>query len=396
VTEPELQRRIQAMLDDRVAEGAEVGVQVAVLQHGRVVVDAVAGTADPRRRAPVTPNTLFWAVSTPRGVASSLVHVLVERGAFEYDLRAAEVWPEFAVHGKTRIALRHALLHTAGIPGLPADTSVADLCDWVRACALLAAETPWSEPGTRFGYHAKTLGHLVGEILRRATGRSVSALLRDELTDPLGVGDDVHFGVPAAALGRVARPVADGAVPRPPPGSPLVGALPAAVLPDAAYGNRADVLTADIPSEGTMTALGVARVYGALLGGRDTPPLVSPTRPATIATVTFSGMDEVVGVPSQWAFGYSAHRPSSVPTRPGSTFGMVGSNGSAAYAGLDRGLAVAVLRNRFTIGDFATVARVDELVAASADARSRPDNGRSPDAAPSGATTHPTAGEEHP
>ena len=365
MNEEQARARIEATVRQVVASGAETGVQVSVIKNGRVIVDAVGGAADPATGAAVSGETLFYAASTAKGVASSVAHVLAERGEVSYDLRAADAWPEFAAHGKDAVTLRHVLLHTAGVPGLPAGTTVADLCDWERMCALVAGEEPWWEPGTRFGYHAKTFGFLLGEILRRATGRRISALLREVITGPLGIEDEVCFGVPPRLLPRVARQVApEGAAPPvPEPGSPQSRAMPRAVLPDAGYANRTDVLTADIPAEGTMTARGVARMYSALLGHVDGVRLVSPGRLAQMAAVAFTGMDEVMGFPTSWAFGYSPFRPGGVPSREGSTFGMVGMNGSAAYADIDSGVAVAVMRNRFTAGDFSTVALIDRIVA---------------------------------
>jgi CubicO group peptidase (beta-lactamase class C family) len=140
--------------------------------------------------------------------------------------------------------------------------------------------------------------------------------------------------------------------------------MPAAIVPDADYANRVDVLTSNIPSGGTMSARGVARMYAALLGHVDGVPLVSPDRRASMAAVAFTGMDQVMGFATEWAFGYSAHRPSGVASRPGSTFGMVGMNGSAAYADIDSGAAVAVMRNRFD-ADMTAVARIDRIVAES-------------------------------
>jgi CubicO group peptidase (beta-lactamase class C family) len=296
-------------------------------------------------------------------VAASVAHVLVERGDLTDDMRVAEVWPEFGAHGKDAVTLRHVLLHTAGVPGLPPDTSVADLCDWDRMCAVIADAQPWWEPGTRFGYHAKTFGFVLGETLRRATGDPISALLRTYVTGPLGVGDEVHFGVPEPLLPRIARQVApDGSNPvRPEPGSPLDRAMPPGVVPDAEYANRPDLLTSDIPAEGTMSARGVACLYSALLGHVDGVDLVSTARRTTMATIAFTGMDEVMGFPTSWAYGYSHFRPNG-RGRPGSTLGMVGMNGSAAYADNDSGVAVAVMRNHFDPGDFTTAARIDQLI----------------------------------
>jgi CubicO group peptidase (beta-lactamase class C family) len=99
-----------------VASGAEVGMQVMVVRHGEVMVDAVSGVADPASDQAVAPDTLFWAASTAKGVASAVAHVLVDRGELADDLRAVDVWPEFGAHGKDRVTLRHLLLHTAGVP----------------------------------------------------------------------------------------------------------------------------------------------------------------------------------------------------------------------------------------------------------------------------------------
>jgi len=109
-----------------------------------------------------------------------------------------------------------------------------------------------------------------------------------------------------------------------------------------------------------MSARGAARVYSALLGHVEGVELVSADRRAAMATVAFTGMDEVMGFPTSWTYGYSPGRPSGRGT-PGSTFGMVGMNGSAAYADIHSGVAVAVMRNRFT-ADFTTIERIDRIV----------------------------------
>ena len=302
-----IQSEVQAAIDELVASGSEVGLQVAVVQNGRMVVDAVSGVADLRTGVAVSNDTLFWAASTAKGVATSLAHVLVERGELDYDMKAADVWPEFGSHGKDKVTLRHVLLHTAGVPGLPADTAVADLCSWNHVCGVLADAEPWWEPGTRFGYHALTFGFLLGEIVRRATGRTLSTHLREVFTAPLGIQDEVNFGVAPALLARVARQVgsAGPAPPLPEPGSPQGRAIPRGVIPNVEFANRADVLTSDIPSLGTMTARGVARTYAALLGHVDGVGFVSSRRLAGMATIAFTGMDQVMGIPVEWAFGYA-------------------------------------------------------------------------------------------
>lgn len=360
----ELQRSVQATIDERVARGVETGLQVAVVHEGHVVVDAVAGIADERTGEPVTSITLFFATSTGKGVATSVAHVLVERGELGYDQRVADVWPEFGAHGKDRVTLRDVLVHAAGVPGLWPQIAPEDLGDWTRVCAFIADARTWWAPGTETGYHALTFGYLLGEFVRRATGRTLASALREEIAAPLGIAEELHFGVPESLLVRVARQGPDGAAtPAPEPGSPPDRAIPPGVQPTAAFANRPDVLCADIPAQGTMSARAAARMYAALLGHIDGVALVSPERLATMAAPAFSGVDQVMGFPTTWALGYSPARLGAVESRPGSTFGMVGSNGSAAYADIDSGVAVAVMRNRI-VGDTSTVAAIDELVAA--------------------------------
>jgi CubicO group peptidase (beta-lactamase class C family) len=361
-----VQREVQATLTELVASGVETGLQVAVIRDGQVIVDAVAGVADPATGAAVRPDTLFYAASVAKGVASSLAHALAERGQLDYEMRIADVWPEFAARGKEGVTLRQVLMHTAGVPGLPAGTTTRDLCDWDLMCAQLAVQEPWWRPGTRFGYHVWTFGFLLGETIRRATGLTISAALRTVITGPLGIEDELHFGVPRACLDRVAKQVAPAgtlaAVPAE-PGSALDRAQPPGVLPNVSDVNRGDFLTADIPSCGTMTARGVARMYSALLGHVAGVRLVSAARLTEMAALAFAGMDEVMGFPTAWAFGYSPDRPGLGAARRGCAFGMIGGNGSAAYADIDSGICVAVMRNRFAFGDFTTAARIDRILA---------------------------------
>jgi CubicO group peptidase (beta-lactamase class C family) len=290
--------------------------------------------------------------------------VLVEHGELAYDQRVADVWPEFAAHGKDGVTLADVLVHSAGVPELWPQITPEELCDWERVCAFIADQPPQWTPGTMTGYHALTFGFVLGEFVQRATGRTLASVLGEEIAAPLGVADELHFGVPRNLLTRVARVGPEGAAPsRPEPGSPLDRAVPPGVQPTSAFANRSDVLAADIPSQGTMTARAAARMYAALLGHIDGLKLVSPERLQKIAVPAFSGIDQVMGFPTTWALGYSPARHGSTQPRSGSTFGMIGSNGTAAYADIDSGVAVAVMRNHIA-ADFSVVAAIDDIVAA--------------------------------
>jgi len=159
-------------------------MQVAVYQNGELVVDAVAGVADPSTGRPVTPGTPFYNFSIVKGATSTVAHILAERGLYGYDTRVVELWPEFGAHGKDTVTIRHVLNHSAGVPGIPLDTTPEDLCDWDKMCAAIADAELWWEPGTTSGYHAYTFGYIIGEIVRRTTGKPISQLLREDVAGP--------------------------------------------------------------------------------------------------------------------------------------------------------------------------------------------------------------------
>src|SRR5687768_15687905 len=131
----ELQKHVQTAIDQLVESDAEQGVQVAVYRDGRQIVDAVAGLADPRTGRPVTSATPFYNFSIGKGATATVAHVLVERGLFGYDTPVVELWPEFGAHGKEGVTVRHVLSHSAGLPGVPLDSTPQDMCDWDKMVA---------------------------------------------------------------------------------------------------------------------------------------------------------------------------------------------------------------------------------------------------------------------
>ncbi|MGB2572158.1 serine hydrolase domain-containing protein [Micromonospora citrea] len=342
-----LRAEVRATLDDLVGSGRETGVQVAAYLRGEPILDEVAGVADRVTGRPMTADTPIFGVSTAKGLTATVVHVLAERGALDYDLRVADVWPEFARHGKDGVTLRHLLTHTAGLPTLPADVTPEDFTDWDRMCALIADAVPLWTPGARIAYHAWTFGWLVGEVVRRVTGRRISQVLAEEVAAPLGVAGELFFGVPEADLDRLARledaglsamlDVAGAHLPN------LDRVAPPAVRPDATIGSRPDVLRADVPAVGTLTARAAARTYAALIGTVDGVRLISAERLHAVSTVAAHGTEWVFGAPTAFGLGYAVDDDGA--------FGTAGSGGSLAYAYPELGLAVAATRNRLGAND---------------------------------------------
>jgi CubicO group peptidase (beta-lactamase class C family) len=349
----DIQQQVQEAIDRLVESEAERGLQVAVYRNGEPAVDAVAGIADPETGRRVTSDTPFFSFSIGKGATSTVAHVLAERGVLGYDTPIVELWPEFGAHGKEKATVRHALSHSVGVPGLPAGLTPEELCDWDKMCALIADAEPWWEPGTRVGYHAVTFGYIVGEIVRRATGEPISRVLREEVATPLGVADELFLGVPEPELGRLSRlEEAEGnqemfaAMPEDSP----VFKLGPPECTTAAYGNRADVLMADIPAGGTVSARAVARMYAALLDEVGGVRLISPDRLREVSAVTMTGVDQVFGFPTSWGLGYSIGQFMSNAQETRHVFGVGGVGGSHAYADIATGTTFALTKNRLTPG----------------------------------------------
>jgi CubicO group peptidase (beta-lactamase class C family) len=362
----QLQQDIQRIIDELVDGGAERGVQVAVFRDGEQVVDAVAGVADPATGRPVEVGTVFYNYSIGKGATSTVVHRLAERGLFGYDTPVAELWPDFAAHGKQGVTIRQVLDHTAGVPGIPLDTTVEDLCDWDRICAAVADQELWWEPGTKVGYHAYTFGYILGEVARRATGKPISQLLDEEVAGPLGVSGELWFGMPPAEHHRLARledePGAAEAAAQMlaslPPDLPLLRSAPMSLFPSAEFGNRPDTLAADIPAGGKVSARAIARMYAALLGEVDGVRLLTPERLAEVTAVSSRGTDEVFGNPTTWGLGYAIGLPGGPRD---AAFGLGGVGGSFAFGDTATGIAFAVTKNRVS-SDFTTATRLSQLV----------------------------------
>jgi CubicO group peptidase (beta-lactamase class C family) len=362
-----LQHLVQESIDALVESGAETGLQVAVYQHGELIVDAVAGTADLASGRPVTSDTLFYSASTGKAATATVANLLVDRGVLSYDAPIVELWPEFGVHGKEKATLRHVLTHSVGLPAIPPETTIEDLTDWTTMTEAIAAAELWWEPGTKTTYHAQTFGFLVGEIVRRATDKPISAVLREQITEPLGIADELYFGVPASELHRVGKL-------NEPDGIQAMLAMmagmfakvaPAAVMPTADFGNCTNVLTADLPSGGTMSARGIAKLYAALLGEVDGVRLLSPERLVEITSPALVGTDELMGNQASWALGYPVGRLGSSAEESPNSFGMPGMGGSVGWADRDTGIAFGLTKNRFNPTEAEAAIQIGNLVAKS-------------------------------
>jgi CubicO group peptidase (beta-lactamase class C family) len=194
------------------ARGEDVGASVAVTLGGELVVDLWGGHADAAKTRPWQRDTIVNVYSTTKTMTALCALLLADRGELDLAQKVAHYWPEFAANGKADITVAQLLAHSAGLSGFAEPVAAADLYDWDKATALLAAQAPFWAPGTAIGYHAITQGYLVGEVVRRITGKSLGTFFRDEIAGPLGA--DFHIGLAASEDDRVAE-----LLPPPPGGS---------------------------------------------------------------------------------------------------------------------------------------------------------------------------------
>ncbi|MFJ7203752.1 serine hydrolase domain-containing protein [Streptomyces sp. NPDC098789] len=349
------QEHVSALLDRLVESGAEAGagLQVAAYAGGELIVDACAGVPGP--------DALIHSFSVGKGFTATLVHVLAERGLIDYDTPVSHYWPEFGARGKGRATVRQALTHAIGVPQLPAGITAAELCDWDTMCALVASLEPLWEPGSASGYHGWTFGWILGETVRRITGLTPGEALRTYVAEPLGVADELYFGIPRDALGRTV-PLVEGNwaqwLASLPPTAPFVHfvAPDPGVWTTAELANQHAYLLADLPACGTTTARAAARMYAALLGEVDGVRLLSPERVELAARVAVEGKDRMLLARHAKGLGYFL----GLPAMAGETtsFGHHGSGGSIAFADRARGLSFALTRTRLVAGPADTSARV--------------------------------------
>ncbi len=332
------------------ADRGEVGAAVHVIVAGEVVVDLVGGWSDEERTRPWRHDTIVDVYSVGKAFLALLALQLVDDGRLALDQPVAEVWPESADGGKAGATVAQVLSHRAGVPAIREELTDEDLFDWDRMTAALAATEAWWVPGERLAYHTNTFGHLVGELVHRASGEMPGGRLR-VLAEPLGA--DVWFGVPVAEQHRCADIVWAPARPMPvvdtfdglegdllmnalahlnPPGYSSVGVVNSPAWRSAQIGS----------TSGHASASGVARIYAALLEpGR----LLSPELLAYATSSRAMGHCPILGEEVTYGLGF---QPTTTrrPLGPnGRGFGHFGTGGALGYADPDAGVAFGYAMN---------------------------------------------------
>ncbi len=365
--------RVRDAFEGCFRQHAEVGAAVCVYLDGEPVVDLFGGYADRERRTPWQQDTLALVFSATKGVTAACVHRLSEQGKLDLDAPIASYWPEFAAAGKAEIPLRWVLTHRAGLAEVKGTLTLEQVLAWDPVCAAIAAQPPHWEPGTRHGYHARSYGWILGEVVRRVCGRTLGQFFAEEFAAPLGL--DFFIGLPEEHEPRVAT-----LYPAPEPTDPGQLALRERFMgPDTLLGhvlsgpsglfnyglmwNARPLHAAEMPSSnGIGSARALARFYASLIGELDGFRGLRPETLAAAVREQVAGPDAVILVSTRFGSGFML-APTLSPGCAESCFGHPGAGGSLGFADPEARIAFGYVMNQMQLGMTAD-ARAQSLVEA--------------------------------
>lgn len=362
----------------------DVGAAFALYRHGEKVVDLWGGIADVDTGRPWAEDSLQLVFSTTKGATAVCAAILAQRGELDIDAPVATYWPEFAAAGKGEIPVRWLLSHRAGLPVLDKPPTPEEALAWDPIIKLLAEQAPVWEPNSMHGYHALTYGWLVGEVIRRVSGKSIGAFFADEVAGPLGL--DFWIGLPASQESRVS-PLIQGDAFAVADGSIDLSALPdeireiaeAFLSPDSLVNralfvtdprlefNSPEVHAAEIPAANGITdARSLARMYAGLIGdGVDGVRLFTDETVAKVTTEQSNGPDKVLFAPTRFGLGFFLHS-TFVPLGQEGSFGHAGAGGSLGFADPTAGIGFGYVMNKMLqnlAGDPRTLGLIEAVYA---------------------------------
>ena len=355
----ELRTRVAPLFEENFARLGELGAAISIWHNGQKLLELQGGFRDARRDQKWTADTLVLIWSATKGLGSAcLLHVLQEN-AIDFDRRVAEFWPEFGQAGKSEVTISQLLSHQAGLVALDEKVDVTDYDGVIRA---LEKQMPLWMPGRAHGYHARTFGFLLDELVRRIAHESLGNYWRKTFAEPLGL--DIWIGLPDAQNHRVATVYAAKAgagTPRPPefyrdllsPGTLVRRAFTSPAGLHAVSGmNASSIRSLSIVSFGGIgNASSLGKFYAMLAnrGEMDGTRFFSAKTIGWMTTTLASGMDRIFQIPTAFSAGFMKDPPDT-PRRifgPSNlAFGHPGAGGSHAFADPENNLAFAYVMNQ--------------------------------------------------
>ena len=356
---------VRDAFEANLTKGLEVGASFSAYHHGHKVVDLWGGTADVVTGRAWDERTLALVFSTTKGATAVCANKLAQEGRLDVDAPVARYWPEFAAGGKEDMPVSNLLSHQAGLAWIDAEMSLEEALSWDPVVDALAQQVPHWKPGSRHGYHATTYGWLVGEVIRRVTGKSVGTYFHDEIATPLGL--DFWIGLPESEEPRVA-PLVGGLTDPVITEDPEVRAFVDAIMgPDTQLGkalfapggafsapdiwNSRALHAAEVPAaNGIGDARSIARMYAACIGTVDGIRILGDEQLRRATTQLTSGPNTVLlDLDIQFGLGFMV-RSSFIELGGPRSFGHFGAGGSVGWADPDAELAFGYVMNRMDLG----------------------------------------------
>ena len=342
---------VREAFEENFRRQGDVGAAVCVYRDGGPVVDLWGGRDGEHAWGS---DQVVMVFSSTKGVTATCAHLLAQRRQLDLDAPVADYWPEFAAQGKGEIPVRWLLCHRAGLAAVEGEFELADVLRWDPVIEALAAQKPNWTPGDGHGYHARSYGWCMGEVIRRVSGRSVGRFLAEEIAMPLGL--DFWIGLPESAEPRCAALL-------PPRETPLLDAIPPGSLgmrvmtgPGNVFAggydqtwNRREVRAAEIPSSnGIGDARSLARLYAATVGEVDGLRLLEPKTVRDASASQARGADRVLGLETHFGSGYAL--PPMLGASVGAqAFGHPGAGGSLGFADPEAGLGFGYVMNQMKL-----------------------------------------------
>jgi len=353
-----LRERLKTLFRENFEKFGELGAAVSIWQDGKPVVDLYGGFCDARREKPWRADTLVLVWSATKGIGSACVlHVLQEHG-INIDRRVAEFWPEFAQAGKEKITLSQLLSHQAGLCALDEPVDVLDNCAVIRA---LEAQKPLWPPGTAHGYHARTFGFLLDELVRRIAGRTLSQYWRDVFARQLNLA--FWIGLPEEENSRVATVYAakSGKPPEPKkfysdlttPGTLARKTFMSPYGLNSVNGMNTPAVRAQpiVSFGGIGSASALAKFYSMLANGGklEGQTFFSEETMTRMTTTLADGIDRVFQIPTAFSAGFMKDPLNAVQRMFGASlkaFGHPGAGGCHAFVDPENRTSFAYVMNQ--------------------------------------------------
>jgi CubicO group peptidase (beta-lactamase class C family) len=339
---------VRTAFEANFANESDTGASFCATHNGETIVDLWGGFADEEQTRPWQKDTIVNVYSTTKTMTALTALLLADRGLIDFKAPVAKYWPQFAANGKAGVTVAHLMSHSAGLSGWKEKVTIQDVYDWEKMTSLLAAQAPYWEPGTAAGYHALTQGYLVGEVVRRVTGKSIGTVFREEIAQPLKA--DFWIGLPASEDARVAELIP------PPPGEAVGdGGSQNELLNNMATNPGIDVSEtktrawrgAEIPAAGgTGNARSVAGIHAILANGgvAKGKRFMSEAGVRKALELQVEGTDKVMGIPARFGLGFGLAGGMIPFPNPNSMF-WGGYGGSIALIDMDAHTTIAYVMN---------------------------------------------------